>query len=78
MQLITVPNKPLNMYYKRGRIGDDVRVDDQLEEWDNVDDAIKEFAKLFEEVTSNEFLAWEKEKKFEKKHHKFYPIDMVN
>lgn len=76
MQLITVPDKPLNMYYRKGRIGEDGRVDDRLEEWDNVDDAIKEFSRLFEEITSNEFEPWEKDKKFEKKHHKFYPIDM--
>lgn len=65
------------MYYRRGRNGDSLRADDKLEEWENVDDAIKEFARLFEEMTGNEFEPWEREKKIHKKHHKFYPIDIV-
>ncbi|KAI5666665.1 hypothetical protein M9H77_16518 [Catharanthus roseus] len=76
MQLITVPDKPLNLYYRKGRIGEDARVDDRLEEWDNLDDAIKEFARLFEDLTLNQFEPWEREKKFEKKLYKFFPIDM--
>lgn len=77
MQLITVPDKPLILYYRKGRIGEDARVDDRLEEWDNLDDAIKEFARLFEDLTLNQFEPWEREKKFEKKLYKFFPIDMV-
>lgn len=75
-QLITVPEKPLNMYRKQGRIGDISQIDEKLEEWDNVDDAIKEFARLFGELTGNEFEPWEREKQIKKKLHKFMPIDM--
>ncbi|XP_010686033.2 protein ADP-ribosyltransferase PARP3 [Beta vulgaris subsp. vulgaris] len=75
-QLITVPEKKLHLYYKRGRVGDDTKADERLEEWDNVEDAIKEFARLFEELTGNEFLPWETEKKFQKKPQKFHVIDM--
>lgn len=67
----------LHMYYRRGKIGDSLRADDKLEEWENVNDAIKEFARLFEELTGNEFEPWERERKIQKKHHKFYPIDIV-
>lgn len=65
------------MYRRRGKIGDDARADDHLEEWENIDNAIKEFVRLFEEMTGNEFEPWEREKKFEKKPNKFYPLDMV-
>ncbi|MCE3049243.1 Poly [Datura stramonium] len=76
MQLIMSPENRLHMYYRKGRIGDSLRADDKLEEWENVDDAIKEFARLFEELTGNEFESWEREKKIQKKHHKFFPIDI--
>ncbi|KAM3398092.1 hypothetical protein P3S68_001606 [Capsicum galapagoense] len=76
MQLIMSPENRLHMYHKKGRLGDSLRADDKLEEWENVDDAIKEFAGLFEELTGNEFESWEREKKIHKKHHKFYPIDI--
>lgn len=49
------------MYYKKGRIGDIGGVDEKLEERDNVDKAIEEFAKQFEEVTGNKFEPWERE-----------------
>ncbi|KAL3518532.1 hypothetical protein ACH5RR_021121 [Cinchona calisaya] len=78
MQLILVPENRLHMYQKKGRIGDDARADDQLEEWENIDNAVKEFVSLFEELTGNEFEPWEREKKFEKKPNKFYPLDMDN
>lgn len=77
MQLIMSPENCLHMYCKKGRIGDSIRADDKLEEWEDVDDAIKEFARLFEELTGNEFESWEREKKIQKKHHKFFPIDVV-
>lgn len=77
MQLITVPESNLNFYYKKGKVGDDPNAEERLEEWTKDVDAIKEFASLFEELTGNEFEPWEREKKFEKKPHKFYPIDMV-
>lgn len=77
MQLISVPESNLHLYYKKGRIGDDSRAEERLEEWENVDNAIKEFTRLFEEVTGNEFEPWEREKKIEKKLLKFYPVDMV-
>ncbi|KAJ8440521.1 hypothetical protein Cgig2_022962 [Carnegiea gigantea] len=75
-QLITVPEKKLHLYYKRGKVGDDPKAEERLDEWDSEDDAIKEFARLFEELTGNEFLPWEREKKFQKKPHKFFVIDM--
>lgn len=76
MQLITVPERPLNFYYKKGRVGDDPHAEERLEEWENNSEAVKEFVRLFEELTGNEFEPWEREKKFEKKPAKFYPIDM--
>ncbi|CAA2942905.1 poly [ADP-ribose] polymerase 3 [Olea europaea subsp. europaea] len=78
MQLITLPEKPLNMYYKRGRIGDDARTEEKLEEWDNKNNALKEFTKQFEELTGNEFEPWEREKKIQKKPRKFFPIDTAD
>ncbi|CDP06935.1 unnamed protein product [Coffea canephora] len=78
MQLIIVPENRLHMYQKRGRIGDIERADDQLNERENIDNAITEFVKIFEEVTGNEFEPWEREKKFEKKPGKFYPLDMAD
>lgn len=78
MQLITVPEGPLYMYYKKGRIGDTGDgIDEKLEERDDVDKAIQEFAKQFEGVTGNKFEPWEREKKIEKKLKKLFPIDMV-
>ncbi|XP_004506166.1 protein ADP-ribosyltransferase PARP3 [Cicer arietinum] len=75
MQLITQENR-LHMYFKKGRVGDDPNAEERLEEFENVDNAIKEFVRLFEEITGNEFESWEREKKFQKKPLKFYPIDM--
>ena len=77
MQLIVVPENPLHLYYKKGKVGDDQNAEERLEEWENVNDALREFVKLFEEITGNEFEPWEREKKFHKKPLKFYPIDMV-
>lgn len=77
MQLIVVPENRLHMYFKKGRVGDDPNAEERLEESDNVDSSLKEFARLFEEITGNEFEPWEREKKFQKKPLKFYPIDMV-
>ncbi|KAK9280654.1 hypothetical protein L1049_014351 [Liquidambar formosana] len=76
MQLIVVPETCLHLYYKKGRIGGSTRAEERLEEWDIVDDAVKEFVRLFEEITGNEFEPWEREKKFKKKRSKFHPIDM--
>jgi len=72
-----VPENHLHLFYKKGRVGDDPKAEERVEEWPNVDDAVKEFIHLFEELTGNEFEPWEREKKFEKKSLKFYPIDMV-
>ena len=77
MQLITVPEGILHLYYKKGRVGDDPNAEERLEECENEDNAVKEFVRLFEEITGNEFEPWEREKKFQKKPLKFYPIDMV-
>ncbi|KAJ0848594.1 putative NAD(+) ADP-ribosyltransferase [Helianthus annuus] len=76
VQLIMVPENRLHLYMKKGKVGADPRAEERVEEWENVDDAIKEFVKLFEELTGNEFEPWEREKKIEKKPQKFYPIDM--
>ncbi|GJU79145.1 putative poly [ADP-ribose] polymerase 3 [Tanacetum coccineum] len=76
MQLIMVPENRLHLYFKRGKVGADPRAEERVEEREDVDEAIKEFAKLFEDLTGNEFETWEREKKIEKKHQKFYPIDM--
>lgn len=77
MQLIMVPENHLHMYFKKGKVGDDPGAEERLEEWEKVDDAVKEFAKLFEGLTGNEFEPWEREKKIQKKHQKFFPIDIV-
>jgi len=74
MQLITVLESNLHLYYKKGKVGNDPNAEERLEEREN---AIKEFGRLFEELTGNEFEPWEGEKKFEKKRLSFYPIDMV-
>ncbi|KAI4340457.1 hypothetical protein MLD38_025289 [Melastoma candidum] len=76
LQLITVPGNNLNLYFKRGKVGDDPGAEERLEEWVNVDNAVKEFTKLFETITGNEFEPWEREKKFQKKPFKFHLIDM--
>ncbi|KAK3041508.1 hypothetical protein RJ639_000127, partial [Escallonia herrerae] len=76
MQLIEVPESSLNMYYKKGRPGADPRAEKKLEEWEDMDNAVKEFARLFVELTGNEFEPWEKKKKFQKKPKRFCPIDM--
>ncbi|OVA05993.1 BRCT domain [Macleaya cordata] len=76
MQLVMVPENRLHLYFKKGRVGDDEKAEERLEEWENVDNAVKEFARLFEEVTGNEFEPWEREKKIQKKPMKLYPIDM--
>ncbi|KDP37595.1 hypothetical protein JCGZ_07941 [Jatropha curcas] len=76
IQLITVSESNLHLFYKKGKAGDDPNAEERLEELENVDNAIKEFVRLFEEITGNEFEPWEREKKFEKKRLKFYPIDM--
>ncbi|EXB38460.1 Poly [ADP-ribose] polymerase 3 [Morus notabilis] len=78
MQLITVPERPLHLYYKKGKVGDDPNAEERLEEWEDEDNAVKEFVRLFEEVTGNEFEPWEREKKIQKKPLKFYPIDMAD
>ena len=78
MQLIMVPDNRLHLYFKKGRVGDDPNAEERLEEWDNVDNALKEFVRLFAEITGNKFELWEREKKFQKKPLKFYPIDMVH
>lgn len=73
-----VPEKNrLHLYQKKGRIGEDDRAEDELEEREDVDNAIKEFAGIFKEVTGNEFEPWEREKKFKKQSNMFYPVDMV-
>lgn len=77
MQLIMVPENRLHLYYKKGKVGDDQNAKERLEEYENMNKAIDEFVRLFEEVTGNEFEPWEREKKFQKKPLKFYPIDMV-
>ncbi|XP_075500216.1 protein ADP-ribosyltransferase PARP3 isoform X2 [Primulina tabacum] len=76
LQLIVVPENRLYMYYKRGKIGDNSNMEERLDEWENVGDAIKEFSKLFRELTGNEFEPWETEKKIQKKKHKLFPIDI--
>uniref|UniRef100_A0A0D9VGM2 Poly [ADP-ribose] polymerase n=1 Tax=Leersia perrieri TaxID=77586 RepID=A0A0D9VGM2_9ORYZ len=77
MQLIMVPENHLHLYYKMGPIGHDQMAEERLEDFGSrVNDAIKEFVRLFEEVTGNEFEPWERDKKFAKKSKKMYPLDM--
>ncbi|XVF69157.1 hypothetical protein PTKIN_Ptkin11bG0058400 [Pterospermum kingtungense] len=76
MQLIKVPESNLHLFYKKGKVGDDPNAEERVEEWKDVDSAVKEFVRLFEEITGNEFEPWEREKKFQKKPLKFFPIDM--
>ncbi|KAM0939701.1 putative NAD(+) ADP-ribosyltransferase [Dioscorea sansibarensis] len=77
MQLIVVPETSIHLYYKKGRVGDDPRAEERVEEMPNEDDAVKEFVRLFELLTDNEFEPWEREKKFAKKPLKFFPVDMA-
>ncbi|XP_044947300.1 protein ADP-ribosyltransferase PARP3-like [Hordeum vulgare subsp. vulgare] len=77
MQLIMLPEEHLHLFYKKGPIGHDHMAEERVEDFGNrVNDAIKEFARLFKEVTGNDFEPWEREKKFEKKSMKMYPLDM--
>ncbi|KAL6899837.1 hypothetical protein ACP4OV_006495 [Aristida adscensionis] len=77
MQLIMVPENRLHLYYKKGPIGYDQMAEERVEDFGSrVNDAVKEFVRLFEEVTGNEFEPWEREKKFQKKIMKMYPLDM--
>lgn len=79
MQIIAMPKEEKHyLYFKRGRVGDPTSGDERLDERTNVGETIKEFKQLFEDITGNEFEPWEREKKFNKKRLKFYPIDMVN
>ncbi|KAI6669831.1 hypothetical protein NL676_004716 [Syzygium grande] len=41
--LVTIPDDNLHLYYNRGRVGDDPNVEEQLKEWENVDNAVKRF-----------------------------------
>ncbi|KAL1310003.1 hypothetical protein AAHE18_17G218300 [Arachis hypogaea] len=77
MQLIMVPEKHLHLFFKKARAGDNPNAEERLEEFDNVDNALKEFTRLFEENNGNQFEPWERDEKFCKKPLKFYPIDMV-
>ncbi|KAL6537916.1 Poly [ADP-ribose] polymerase 3 [Orobanche hederae] len=76
LQLITVPENRLYMYYKKGTIGNDASADETLEEWEDLNAALKEFVRRFEELTGNEFEPWEREKKIQKKMHKLFPVDI--
>ncbi|KAI4992208.1 hypothetical protein ZWY2020_046700, partial [Hordeum vulgare] len=77
MQLIMLPEEHLHLFYKKGPIGHDHMAEERVEDFGNrVNDAIKEFARVFKEVTGNDFEPWEREKKFEKKSMKMYPLDM--
>ncbi|XP_044947388.1 protein ADP-ribosyltransferase PARP3-like [Hordeum vulgare subsp. vulgare] len=77
MQLIMLPEEHLHLFYKKGPIGHDHMAEERVEDFGNrVNDAIKEFARLFKEVTGNDFEPWERENKFEKKSMKMYPLDM--
>ncbi|XP_044952471.1 protein ADP-ribosyltransferase PARP3-like [Hordeum vulgare subsp. vulgare] len=68
MQLIVLPEEHLHLFYKKGPIGHDQMAEERVEDFGNrVNDAIKEFARLFKEVTGNDFEPWDREKKFEKK-----------
>nr|CAB3446769.1 unnamed protein product [Digitaria exilis] len=77
MQLVMVPENHLHLFYKKSPIGHDQMSEERVEDFGSrVNDAIKEFVRLFEEITGNEFEPWEREKKFEKKSMKMYPLDM--
>lgn len=77
-QLIMLPDNHLHLHYKKSRVGEDPKAEDRVEDFESrVDDAIGEFVRLFEELTENEFEPWERQKEFEKKPFKFYPLDMV-
>lgn len=46
MQLITVPGRGLHLYYKKGRVGDDPNSEERLKQWEDVENAVKEFESL--------------------------------
>ncbi|KAK9999574.1 hypothetical protein SO802_019177 [Lithocarpus litseifolius] len=43
MQLIIVPERSLHLYYKKGRVGDDPNAEERLKQWEDVENAVKEF-----------------------------------
>lgn len=62
MQLATIHESNLNMYFKKGEVGDDPNAEERLEEREDEGEAIKEFSRLFEEITGNEFEPWEQKR----------------
>lgn len=47
------------MYYKKGRVGGDLRAEEKLE-WKGHDDAVEEFARFFQEINGNDFESQER------------------
>lgn len=68
MQLTTVPERSLHLYYKKGRVGDDPNAEERLKQWEDVENAVKEFVRLFEEITGNEFEPWERRRSSRRSH----------
>lgn len=79
MQLIMLPNNRLHMYHVRGKVGDEPKAEEKVEErTTSIDETIKDFGDLFKELTGNAFVPWEREKKLEKQRLKFFPPDIVS
>ncbi|CAM6092715.1 unnamed protein product [Calypogeia fissa] len=65
------------LYVKEGRVGDRRRVRERLDKQESPKAAMREFTKVFEELTGNQFMEWELEKKISKKRNKYFPLDMA-
>ncbi|KAI3916254.1 hypothetical protein MKW98_004695 [Papaver atlanticum] len=77
MQLIVVPESWLHLYFKKRQVGDDDKVEERLKEKENVDDAVKEFGSSSRKLQETNLIHGRGRKKIQKKHTKFYPVDMV-
>jgi hypothetical protein len=87
LQLIEVPtgkkqkkgkqDSDIYLYVKEGRVGDRRGVKERLDVQDSPKAAVRGFTKVFEQLTGNKFEPWEKEKIFEKRRNRYFPLDMV-
>ncbi|KAL2620807.1 hypothetical protein R1flu_001012 [Riccia fluitans] len=84
MQLIEVDGiktgdgegQKLYLYFKEGRVGDVKSNREALDLQDSTEAALQNFIELFENLTGNDFQAWELEKFLRKKPGKYAPLDM--
>lgn len=66
------------LYVKEGRVGDRRGVRQRLDKQESPQAAVRQFNKVFEQLTGNKFVEWERQKTFSKQRNKYFPIDMVS